>query len=312
MKKAVIVGCNGQDGRLLYDLLAARGYRIIGIARNRLRATSGGGRRRVDIHDFQQVRRLLRSFKPREIYYLAAFHHSSEQDTNLDDGALFRKSQEVHVSALLNFLESMRGMDSPARLFYAASSHVFGASRSGRLSEAAPFDPGNIYGITKAAGVMACRYFRRCYSLYSSVGFLFNHESRWRDPSFLSRKIVQGALAVKAGLRDELVLGDLDAEVDWGYAPDYVEAMHAILQLPHPDDFVVATGRRHSVREFVQTAFAELGLDWSRFVRSDPGLLTKPRSAFIGDPSKLRRRTGWKARTNFREMIRALLEAEEQ
>ena len=293
----MIVGCDGQDGRLLHELLAGRGYDLVGIAR---------GNKAVDIAAAEQVFDLVRRFKPHEIYYLAAFHHSSE-DRPIDPIELFRRSQQVHVLSLVNFLEAIRRFSKSTRLFYAASSHVFGAPKSSRQDESTPLAPNNVYGLTKAAGLMTCRHYRAQHGLFVSVGILYNHESALRGPAFVSQKIVQGALAVKAGRQKRLVLGDLSAEVDWGYAPDYVEAMRRILRHVRPDDFVVSTGIKHTVRDFAKAACARLGLDWRACVRENPRVLTKKKAVLVGNSAKLQRATGWKPSVDFAGLVDAML-----
>lgn len=308
MKSAVVVGSEGQDGRLLFDSLKARGLRLAGLGRGRARGVKGA-LRPVDVLAPRQVEAFIGRFKPDEVYFLAAFHHSAE-DAPLDPIELFRRSSDIHLRALVHFLEAISRRRPSCRLFYASSSHVFGASSRKPLDESAPLRPADVYGLTKAAGMLACRYYRQQRGVFASTGIFFNHESALRRPGFVSRKIVQGAVAIKRGRARELVLGDLSARVDWGYAPDYVEAMQAILRHERPDDFVVASGRTHSVKDFAAAAFSELGLNWKDWVRTDPLLLTKKRVALLGDPGKLRRRTGWRPRTSFEGMVRALVRAE--
>lgn len=300
-KKAVIVGCDGQDGRLLSDLLARQGYSLIGIAR-------GGP---IDILKTKVVFNLVRKFKPHEIYHLAAFHHSS-QDPAIDPVELFQKSCDVHVSALVNFLEAIRQFSPSTRLFYAASSHVFGSPKTPVQDESTPLAPENVYGVTKAAGLLTCRYYRRQHGVFASVGILYNHESPLRSSKFVSQKIAQGALAVKNGRQKNIILGDLSAEVDWGYAPDYVAAMHKILNHSKADDFVVASGQKHTVRDFAKLAFGRLGLDWRACVKENRGVLTKKKTTLVGSPKKLMRLTGWKPSVDFAGLVDALLRGGEQ
>ncbi len=288
----MIIGCNGQDGRLLHGLLAGKGYELIGIAR--------GGR--VDISNPRQVFELVRRLKPHEIYYLAAFHHSSE-DPAMDPLELFRRSQEVHVLSLINVLEAIRRFSKTTRLFYAASSHVFGSPKTRVQDETTPISPNNVYGITKAAGLLACRYYREQHGVFASVGILYNHESPLRDPRFVSQKIVRGAILVKQGRRDRLILGNLGAEVDWGWAPDYVEAMRLILNHSKADDFVVATGKKNTVRDFVKLVFSHLGLDWRACVRENRSVLTKRGLSLVGSSKKLMRLTGWKPSVDFEGLV---------
>ncbi len=298
-RKAVVVGSRGQDGRLLAAALRRDGWKVTGIAR----------RGPVDILSRGQVERLIARLAPDHVYYLAAHHHSS-QDAPEDGRALFRRSWAVHVDGLVHFLEAIRKRSPRTRLFYASSSLVFGAPKGGRASEKTRLAPRDAYGLSKAAGMLTCRLYRRRYGLFAAVGILFNHESPLRDKRFLSRKLARGAVAVRFGKARELVLGDLDARADWGWAPDAVDAMRRILALPAPDDFVVATGRAHSVREFARAAFGHLGLDWRRYVRAAPGVLTRRKPALAGDAAKLRRATGWKPTVSFEDMAARLVDAE--
>jgi GDPmannose 4,6-dehydratase len=262
----------------------------------------------VDITNARQVSGLVKSFKPDEIYFLAAFHHSSEQKLK-DEGDIFKKSFDVNVTALVHFLEGMRQHSPKAKLFYAASSHVFGNPSKGRQDESTPFHPVCIYGIAKAAGLHACRFFRDAYGLFASVGILYNHESPRRSSKFVSQKIVQTAIAIKKGKARHLVLGDLNAKTDWGYAPDYVEAMRRILQLSRPDDFVIASGRSHTVKDFVTIVFEQLGLDWEKYVRVNPALIHKKRKGSLeGNPRKLLSATGWKPKVSFDGMVGIMVE----
>jgi len=250
---------------------------------------------------------LLRRIVPDEIYYLAAYHHSAENIPLQGDLDLFTRSFQVHVHSLVNFLEGMRLFARDARLFYAASSHVFGNAASEPQDELTPFNPKCIYGITKTAGVHACRFYRNQHRLFVSSGILYNHESRYRKPIFVTRKIINGAVGIKNGRQDKLVLGNLSAEVDWGYAPDYVEAFQKVLHADVPDDFVVATGRKHSVQNFVEAVFGYLDLDWKLYVHEDKTIIAKGDVSLVGDPGKLMRVTGWKPSVDFSEMIRLLI-----
>jgi GDPmannose 4,6-dehydratase len=305
-KRALIIGCDGQDGRLLYDLLDGKGYALIGIARDRTRTNFARRKTSVNISRSRSVFELVRRFKPHEIYYLAAFHHSS-QDPVTDPLELFRKSLDVQVLSLVNVLESVRRFSGSTRVFYAASSHVFGSPKARVQDETTPIAPDNVYGITKAAGLLTCRYYRERHGLFVSVGILYNHESSLRDPGFVSRKIVKGAIDIKNGRKERLILGSLAAEVDWGYAPDYVEAMHRILCHSKADDFIVASGKKHTVRDFVKLVCGRLELDWRSCVRENRDVLTKRKMTLVGSSRKLTRLTGWKPSVDFTGMVDALL-----
>jgi len=309
MKKAVIVGAAGQDGRLLFEALRRDGYALIGIDLGRLRSADVRFRTPVRIRRSAEVRRLIRRFQPAEVYYLAARHRSAEgKDPHGDD--LLEESYDVHVLGLLNFLEAIRRHSPRTRLFYASSSLVFGAAKGGHFDETSPLRPDEIYGVTKALGMSLCRFYRRRHAVFAAAGILFNHESPLRADAFVSRKIVRGAADIRAGRRRVLALGDPRAQADWGYAPDYVDAMRRILRRPRPDDFVVATGKKHTVGEFARLVFTRLGLDAKKHLRADRRLLTRRAAARSGDARKLRRLTGWKPSVDFHGLIDKLLEAE--
>ncbi len=301
MKHAIIVGSEGQDGRLLFDRLERDGYSVLGIGRGK---TSP-----VDILDRDGVRALVSSFRPDEVYYLAA-HHGSSQDLGAEESLdLLQASHEVHVAGLLHFLEALRRDRPSASLFYAASSRIFGHPETETQDETTPLDPRCAYGITKACGTLCCRLYRRLHSLRASVGILYNHESPARLAGFVSRKIVDGAVAIQRGNRTPLVVADLGARVDWGFAPDFVEAMVRIAAREEPGDFVVATGVARSVREFVEVAFGLAGLDWRKHVVEDPSLVARPSPTLVGNARKLRTMTGWAPSVSFEEMVGILYRA---
>jgi GDPmannose 4,6-dehydratase len=267
----------------------------------------------IDIERPDSVNEFVRRVKPLEIYYLAAYHHSSE-DTVDDPRTLVSKSLAINTLALTDFLNAILKHSPDSRLFYASSSHVFGQPQLPIQDERTPLSPINVYGISKAAAMQVCRYFRNEHRVYASCGILYNHESHLRPPQFLSRKVVSAAVRISRGIGEKLRLRNLDALVDWGFAPDYTNAMWHMLQLPAADDFVVATGILHSVREFVETTFSLVGLEWAEHVALDGSTVT-PNAASValcGDSSKLRSKTGWTPQTSFREMIAKMIEAEIQ
>lgn len=312
MKTALIIGCRGQDGTLLKEHLLRKRYRVIGIARNGVDAGRGKITRPLDVLKPKEVSGLLQTYKPEEIYYLAAYHHSSE-DLSGDPALLLKRSFAVHVDGLLNVLEAVRAGHPRCRIFYAASSHIFGDVRLVPQNESTPMNPDCAYGLTKAAGRQLCRLYRDQYGLFVSVGILYNHESPLRGAQFVSRKIVQAAWAIKQGRQKELILGNLKAKVDWGYAGDYVQAMHRILRLKKPDDFIISSGELHTVGEFTRGVFECLGLDSKRYVKEDPALLKKSASRqFYGDHSKLTKAAGWEPKVSFNELITMMVRAERQ
>lgn len=298
MRRAIVVGAGGQDGGLLSESLRADGWEVVGLSR-------GGP---VDVLDRRAVERLVARVKPAEIYYVAAYHHSA-QDAPQTDADVYDRSRAVHVDGLVGFLEAVRKRAPKARLFYAASSMIFGRPASRLQDERTPFSPVDAYGLTKAAGVLACRLYR-ARGVYAACGILYNHESPRRAPRFLSRKLAVGVAEIKAGRARTLTLGDLDARADWGWAPDFVVAMRRILALPAPDDFVVATGVSSTVRDFAAAAFAAAGLDWRRHVRVDKRLISRDKPVLTGDARKLLRATGWAPIVGVPEIARRMVLAE--
>lgn len=318
MKRVLVIGSVGQDGRLLVDKLMAEGAGVVGISR---RGTSvvgmptSGLPTAVDIRDPAQVRGIVEAYRPDEAYYLAAYHHSAE-DGESSMSSLAHRSYEVHVSGVINLLDAIRTSAPRCHLFYAASSHVFGFPSTRVQSESTPSEPRCVYGITKTAGVHACRFYREHHGVFAAVGILYNHESPLRGRGFVSQRIAHGAVEALAATREgrscTLAIGHLSAIADWGYAPDYVDAMTRITRYDVPSDFVVATGVEHTVRDFVEAAFRCVGLDWARHVEERPDIVRKPHRVLIGDSSKLRSATGWSPTVSFEEMVRRLVEAASQ
>jgi GDPmannose 4,6-dehydratase len=317
MKRALIVGCHGQDGRLLFEQLKAKGDAIYGIGRCGCIAHGEWSKklvnqtdsRSVDILDYQQVEDAFRMFQPDQVYYLAAFHHAA--DTPLKQTMeLFKKSYEIHVQGLLNCLEAILSQRPECRLFYAASSHTFGNVDLERITESTPLDPICVYGITKTTGVQTCRFYRNQHGVFASVGFLFNHESIYRRADFLSQKIARAAVAIKLGLESELKLGDLSAVVDWSFAGDFTNAMEHILSLDAPHDVIIASGIPRTVRDFVDVAFQVVGLDYRSHVGETkmPGLRRRP--PLIGDASFLKSLTGWEPLIDFHQMVDEMVRTE--
>ena len=302
MKTAVITGSAGQDGTYLSERLHKLGYNVIGLPR-------GGA---VDITDAGNVAGLLKVTHPTEVYHLAAYHHSA-QDELSDDLEILRQSNAVHTLATANFLDGIRQFSPATRLFFAASCHVFGSPPTPVQDETTPLNPDGLYGITKQAGMRLCHYYREKYRVFAAVGILYNHESPFRPAKFVSKKIVKAAVAIRDGKQDRLRLGDLNAQIDWGFAGDYVDAMHRVLQLPAAEDFVIASGQTHRVSEFVEEAFQQVGLDWRRYVEVDPTLLRgSTRLPLAGNCAKLQRLTGWEPRTTFKKLVKMMLTAEQE
>lgn len=307
MTRAIVVGSEGQDGRILFDRLTHDGCAVLGLGRDSVRGDDAANLRPLDITSRDQISKLIRHWEPDEIYYLAAVHQASEDPTTADDAALFDRSFAVHATAPIYILDAIGRAEQRPRFFYAASSLVFGNVTDDCQDERTPIRPKDIYGITKAAGMNACRFFREVHDVHASAGILYNHESPLRKRNFVSQKIIRGALEISRGTRKTLELGDLSARIDWGYAPDYVDAMVRIVRQETPDDYIIATGEARSVQEFAEITFGLLGLDSHSHVVENGELLTRRSPTRIGDASKLRGRTGWAPQVAFPQMIEILL-----
>ena len=278
--------------------LTKKGYDVTGVTRNS-----------VPLEDMAAVQALLNKCAPDEIYYLAAYHHSSE-DKYPGDLELFRRSYEVNAFYPLHFLEAIRALQIKSRFFYASSSLIFGDSPVEEQHETSVYYPHSAYGITKLDGLMTCRYYRENHGLFASTGILFNHESQYRQAGFLSKKITTAVWNSLEGSSDKLVIGNSAAEVDWGYAPDYVEAMHQVLLADQPGEFIIASGRKQSVRDFLEIAFGVVGLNWQDHVIENQTQLQRNRRTIVGSPARLKKATGWEPKTDFAQMIKLLVDAE--
>lgn len=300
-KSAVIVGAGGQDGQLLSALLKSYSYEFVEI-----RKDSHGAR----VESPEQISSLVTAIQPDEVYYLAACHHSSQDSNTQDAIELFDQSHQVNVRGLFYFLEAIRSKSPKSRVFYAGSSHIFGDAAASPQDETTPYAPNSTYGLTKAIGLQLVQLYRRQYGLFASGGILFNHESHLRQSKFISKRIVRTAVDIKLGQAKELIVGDLSAIVDWGYAPDYVDAMHRILNIETPEDFVIATGKENRVQDFVKIAFDALGLNWELYVKENSQVITRKPYPLIGNSAKLFERTGWKPSVGFEAMVRTLVQLE--
>jgi GDPmannose 4,6-dehydratase len=310
VKTSLVIGAGGQDGTFLTELLAQRGDKVVCVSRDKIWSAPAENWEALDILKLEQVLWLIQKTQPAECYYLPAFHHSAE-DASLSSGdpQLFERSYAVHVRGLIHFLHAIVQASKHTRLFYAASSHVFGSPSAQPQNESTPLNPENVYGITKTMAIHCCRHFRNELGVFASAGILYNHESHLRPAKFLSQKIVRGVLAFQRDKTKKLALGDLNAIVDWGYAGDYAEAMTRILGYATPEDFVVATGEPHTVRDFLQIACEITGVDWRECAIIDSALLKKKPVLLTGDSGKLRRLTGWRPQVSFQEMIGIMIKA---
>lgn len=310
---ALITGITGQDGSYLAELLLAKGYEVHGMVR---RSSTESFERiahlrdRVTLHqadllDPSSLVNLLRDTGPAELYNLAA---QSFVPTSWSQPSL---TGEFTALGVTRVLDAVRLVDAGIRFYQASSSEMFGKVRETPQNEATPFHPRSPYGVAKAYGHWITVNYRESYGLFAVSGILFNHESPRRGREFVSRKITETVARIKLGLADELVLGNLEAKRDWGYAPEYVDAMWRMLQQPDAVDVVVGTGETHSVREWVEIAFAHVGLDPDDFVRIAPELLRPAEvDLLIADPTKARERLGWESRTTFDELVRIMVVAD--
>jgi GDPmannose 4,6-dehydratase len=312
-RTALITGITGQDGSYLAELLLQKDYRVVGMVR---RASTENFERIAHLRDRVELRQadlldqlslidLVREVRPHEIYNLAA---QSFVPTSWLQPMLTAEFDAIGVTRML---EAIRLEAPEARFYQASSSEMFGKVRETPQRETTPFHPRSPYGVAKVYGHFITVNYRESYRLFACSGILFNHESPRRGREFVTRKVADGVARIKLGLTSELALGNLEARRDWGYAGDYVEAMWRMLQQPAPDDYVVATGESHTVRELVEIAFASAGLDWQAHVREDPALL-RPAEVdhLVGDPSKARRVLGWKPTVSFPELVERMVRAD--
>jgi GDPmannose 4,6-dehydratase len=315
MRRALITGIGGQDGSYLAELLLEQGYHVTGLVRPAAPAFENLAAVEdvIELHEADllhqtSLMQALRVAKPDEVYNLAApsfvpasWEHPVE-------------TAEFAAVGATSLLEAIRLVDPDIRFYQASSSEIFGDPRDAPQTEETPLAPVTPYGVAKAYAHFSARSYRHRYQLFACSGILYNHESPRRPLEFLPRKVAHGAAAISLGLQEELVLGDLDARRDWGYAKDYVRAMWLMLQQDAPDDYIVASGQSHSVRELVQCAFAHVGLEWQEYVRVDPALERGAAELhrLVGNPAKARARLGWKPDVDFTQLVHLLVDADVQ
>ena len=314
MKRALITGITGQDGSYLAEWLLEQGYEVHGVVRrasteNFDRIAHLTGRltlHQADLLDQLSLIDVLRQVRPQEVYNLAAM---SFVPTSWKQPVLTGEFTAIGVTRML---EAIRLLDPKGIRFYqASSSEMFGKVRETPQNETTPFHPRSPYGVAKVYGHFITVNYRESYGMFGCSGILFNHESPRRGLEFVTRKVTDGAARIKLGRAKELRLGNLDARRDWGFAGDYVQAMWLMLQQEQPDDYVIATGETHTVRELVETAFGCVGLDWQRYVVQDPALIRPAEvDLLIGDASKARRQLAWEPRVGFHELIRRMVESD--
>jgi GDPmannose 4,6-dehydratase len=312
-KRAIITGITGQDGSYLAELLLEQGYEVTGIVR-RLSASNSWRiehlldrivLRPADLLDQLSLVRVIQDVRPHEFYNLAAM---SFVPASWDQPML---TGEFNAQGVTRVLEAIRHVDPAIRLYQASSSEMYGRVREVPQTELTPFHPRSPYGVSKVFGHYITVNYRESYGIFAVSGILFNHESPRRGIEFVTRKVTDGVARIKLGLADRLALGNLDACRDWGFAGDYVRAMWLMLQQEKADDYVIATGVSHSVRQLVETAFGHAGLDWKRFVRVEQAFL-RPAEVdhLIGDASKARRVLGWEPQVHFEQLIGMMVDAD--
>jgi GDPmannose 4,6-dehydratase len=312
-KRALITGITGQDGSYLAEFLLEKGYEVFGLVRrssttnferlqhiqDRIRTVPG------DLLDQNSLLEAVRSVRPDEVYNLAA---QSFVPTSWNQPVLTGEFTALGVTRLL---EAVRVMRPEARFYQASSSEMFGKAREVPQNEQTPFHPRSPYGVAKVYGHWIAVNYRESYGMYTCSGILFNHESPRRGLEFVTRKVTYGVARIKLGLSMEIRLGNLDARRDWGYAGDYAKAMWLMLQKEKPEDYVIATGVTHTVRELVETAFAHAGLSWEEYVVTDPSLI-RPAEVDIlrGDWRKAERELGWRPELEFEDLVRMMVDAD--
>jgi GDPmannose 4,6-dehydratase len=312
-RRALITGITGQDGSYLAELLLDKGYEVFGMTR---RASTENLERidhlvdkltliQGDLLDPHSLASALHESAPLEVYNLAA---QSFVPTSWNQPVLTAEFTAVGVTRML---EAIRTVNPEMRFYQASSSEMFGKVREVPQNELTPFHPRSPYGVAKVYGHHITVNYRESYGLFAVSGILFNHESPRRGLEFVTRKISDGVARIKLGLVDELTLGNLDAERDWGFAGDYVEAMWLMLQQDEPEDYVVASGEAHSVREFATLAFEQTGLDWERHIKTDPAFIRPAEvDQLVGDAAKARAKLGWGPQIDFPELVRMMVDSD--
>jgi len=309
----LITGITGQDGSYLAELLLEKGYDVYGMVRrasapNLWRIQHLVDRvvlKPADLLDQLSLLRLVDEVRPTEIYNLAAM---SFVPASWDQPML---TGEFNAQGVTRLLDAVRQVDTGIRIYQASSSEMFGKVREVPQTEQTPFYPRSPYGVSKVFAHYITVNYRESYNLFAVSGMLFNHESPRRGLEFVTRKVSDGVARIKLGLADSLPIGNVDAQRDWGFAGDYVRAMWMMLQQDHPDDYVIATGVSHSVRELLEIAFARVGLDWQKYVRVDPALL-RPAEVdhLLGDPAKARAELGWTPSVDFKQLVEMMVDAD--
>ncbi len=319
MKKALITGITGQDGSYLTELLLGKGYEVYGVIRRSSSFHTG----RIDhlykdpheqpalklvygdLTDGSDLSAIMSDIEPDEVYNLGAQSHVRVSF----DVPIY--TADVDALGTLRLLEALRSVKKPPKFYQASSSEMFGKVVESPQTEKTPFYPRSPYGCAKVYSFWQTVNYREAYGLFACNGILFNHESPRRGETFVTRKITRAATRIKLGLQEKLFLGNLDAKRDWGYAGDFVEAMHAVLQQDEPDDYVIATGEMHSVREFLDEVFGHLELDWHGYVEIDPKYYRPTEvDTLLGDAAKAKKKLDWKPKVGFKELAQMMTDAD--
>ena len=312
MKRALITGINGMDGSHLADLLLNKGYEVFGMERrcsspnrvntkhlvNRINFING------DLTDQNSLLRCIKESSPNEIYNLGAQSFVGESWNTPE------QTSDVTGLGVLRMLEAIREYGEDVKFYQASSSEMFGRMVENPAKESTPFYPRSPYGVAKLYGHWITKNYRESYDMFACSGILFNHESERRGLEFVTRKITNGVAQIYNGMMDKITLGNLDSYRDWGYAPDYVEAMWMMLQQEKPDDYVIATGETHSIREFLDVAFNHVGIsDWSDYVEQDPRFM-RPAEVDVlrGNATKAKENLGWKPKTSFEQLVKKMVD----
>jgi GDPmannose 4,6-dehydratase len=312
-KRAIITGITGQDGSYLAELLVDKGYEVTGVVRrssapNLWRIEHLVDRialRPADLLDQQSLMRIIQDVRPHELYNLAAM---SFVPASWDQPLL---TGEFNSMGVTRILEAIRQVDPGIRLYQASSSEMYGRVREVPQTELTPFYPRSPYGVSKVFGHYIAVNYRESYDMFAVSGILFNHESPRRGLEFVTRKVTDGVARIMMGKSDHLALGNLDAQRDWGFAGDYVRAMWLMLQQDKADDYVIATGSTHSVRRLVEVAFAHVGLDWQKHVRTDPAFLRPAEvDLLVGDASKAKKALPWEPTVTFEQLVAMMVDAD--
>ena len=316
MPRALITGITGQDGQHLAEFLHSKGYQVFGVVKGQNNPKVESVTRKMpyvelvsgDLTDLPSLIKAVDTTQPNEVYNLGAVSFVA---MSFNQAELTANVTGLGVLRMLDAVRIVGGSDhNPIRFYQASSSEMFGKVRETPQTEQTPFHPRSPYGCAKVFGHDITVNYRESYGLFACSGILFNHEGPLRGREFVTRKVSQAVARIKLGLQDELVMGNLDAKRDWGYAGDYVKAMWLMLQQDEPEDYVVATGETHSVAEFVERAFAEVGItEWEKYVKQDPKFFRPAEvDLLIGDASKAREKLGWKPEVGFPELVRLMVQ----